>query len=97
MPYPKGVSGNDKGRPKGARNKKSLHLRSAIVLFLENNFEKVVEDFEQLKPHERLKFYTDLLQYGVPKLQATSLDVDIEGMTDKELDYIIEGLQKNIV
>ena len=70
-------------------------LRETITAFLENNFKKIEKDFEGLKPRERVKFYCDLLQYGVPKLQATSLDIDFETLTDGQLDYIIEGLKQS--
>ncbi len=65
-----------------------------IACLLEQRFEDVVQDFEQLEPRDRLKFYTDLLQYGVPKLQAVSNSIDFEQMTDEHLDEIFLRLLK---
>ena len=76
-------------------NKTSLQLRETITSFLENNFEKVVNDFEELTPKERIKFYCELLQYGVPRLQAVQLETDFERLPEDQLDKIIDEL-KNV-
>lgn len=94
MPFEKGISGNPEGRPKGVTNKTSAQLRETITAFLENNFERVVTDFEGLKPKERVKFYCDLLQYGLPRLQAVQLETGFEYLTDDQLQAIIDGLKK---
>jgi len=95
MAFKFGVSGNPDGRPKGATNKTSLQLRETINNFLETNFEKVVEDFAKLKPNERVKFYTDLLNYGLPKLQAVQIESEFDSLTDAQLEHIIDQLKKS--
>jgi predicted component of type VI protein secretion system len=95
MPFKKGSSGNSAGRPKGSQNRAGGKLREVISDFLENRFEDVVNDFEQLEPKDRIKVYTDLLQYGVPKLQAVSNSIEFENMTDEQLDAIFEKLLKS--
>lgn len=85
------------GKPKGAKNKVGLALRETISDFLSENFGKVVEDFRTLKPRDRVKLYCDLLQYGLPKLQAVSLDFDFEKLTDEQLDEIIERLKQSVL
>jgi predicted component of type VI protein secretion system len=94
MAFKFGVSGNPDGRPKGSTNKTSIQLRETINNFLETNFEKIVLDFAKLKPNERVKFYTDLLNYGLPKLQAVQIENDFDSLTDDELDHIINKLKK---
>ncbi len=95
MAFKKGNSGNPTGRPKGSQNKAGGQLREVIANFLEQRFEDVVNDFEQLEPKDRIKVYTDLLQYGVPKLQAVSNSIEFEQMTDAQLDDIFERLLKS--
>ena len=95
MPYQKGQSGNVNGKPKGAKNKLGLELREMIGDFLAENFEKIKEDFHSLTPRERSKLYCDLLQYGLPRLQAINLDMEFEDMTEEQLDEIIERLKQS--
>ena len=92
MAFEKGVSGNPGGKPKGAVNKLSLELRESIQGFLMGNFESVMNDFEKLSPKDRVKLYCDLLQYGLPKLQATTLDMGFDLLTNEQLDDIVNRL-----
>ena len=92
MAFIKGISGNINGRPKGSQNKAAGQLRNLITDFLEQRFEQVIEDFEQLEPKERIKVFTDLLQYSVPKMQAVSNSIEFEKMTDEQLDEVIKQL-----
>lgn len=93
MAFIKGISGNVAGRPKGSPNKAAGQLRNLISDFLEQRFEQVVYDFEQLEPKDRIKVFTDLLQYSVPKMQAVSNSIDFERMTDEQLDEVINQLK----
>jgi hypothetical protein len=94
MAFIKGMSGNPSGRPKGSRNKASEHLRGLIADFLEEKFDQVVQDFADLDPKDRIRFYCDMLQYSVPKLQSVGSSVDFENLSDQELDQIIEELKR---
>lgn len=89
----KGVTNNPNGRPAGIPNKDTKKIRELINDFLDDNFDNIVEAFNQLQPREKVKFYIDLLQYGVPKLQATDLKTDFDKLTDEQLDKIINELK----
>jgi len=93
MAFEKGISGNPEGRPKGATNRTGTQLREMINDFLENNFEKVVSDFKELKPKDRVKLYCDLLQYGLPRLQAVQLETEFERLPEDQLQAIIDSLK----
>ena len=92
MPFKKGVSGNNLGRPIGARGKNNL--REFITEFLEENTERIKKDFELLEPKDRIVLFEKLLKYSLPTLQATTLSTNLDKLSDIELDKIIEELKQ---
>jgi len=94
MGLQKGQTNNPAGKPPGTKNKINAELRVMINDFLNSEFDTIKEDFNKLDPKDKLKFYTDLLNYGLPKLQATSLELDFEKMSESDLDLIIDRLIK---
>ena len=62
------------GKPKGAVSNSSAKVKAAIVEFLERNTEKIQDDFDKMKPRERLQFVADILPYATPKLQSIQSD-----------------------
>lgn len=80
------------GRPPGSKNKLGMQLRETITAFCENNFQQVQDDFQALPAKERVKLYCELLPYVVPRLQAATMDVSIERLSEDQIDTIIERL-----
>lgn len=95
MAFEKGISGNPQGRPKGTTNKTTAQLREMVTGFLEDNFEQVKADFNLLTPKNRVKLYCDLLQYGLPKLQAVQIETEFDRLPEDQLDAIIESLKNS--
>lgn len=91
----KGETANPNGRPKGTQNKVNADLRQKIKEIIKDNWQQVDEDIKALNPKDRLMFIEKLLKYTLPTLQATSLNVDFEKLSDEQLDEIINRLQKN--
>jgi hypothetical protein len=94
MPFKKGESGNVTGRPVGTINKNTNKLRDWITDFLEENKDRVREDWLLLEPKDRIVLFEKLLKYSLPTLQATTLSTDFESMTDTDLDRIITELKR---
>lgn len=80
------------GRKKGSKNKVTNKLRASITAFLTDNFQTVKDDFTKMPARERAKLFVDLLQYGLPKLQALSHELGFERLSDDELNEIITTL-----
>lgn len=82
------------GKPKGAKNKVNTELRGLIQKLFNDNFDKIQEDLEILKPKDRLKFLSDLLPYLLPKLQSTThnTEIDLDTMTEEDLDKLIDRI-----
>ena len=91
----KGHTNNPKGRPKGTPNKITTDLRIRISDFLSDNWQTFQQDFNGLEPEKRMVFYEKLLQYGLPRLQATELTnkFDLNNLSDQELDILIERIK----
>lgn len=66
------------GKPKGATTKVSVKVREAIFNFLESNIDKIQEDFDKLKPRERLQFFSDILPYAAPKLSSIQTEINAQ-------------------
>ena len=92
MPFKKGESGNSKGRPSGSENKVTVELRDRIKLFLESNFKTVQKDFKKLDSAQRVALYEKYLKFVLPQLQNSDLTVNLEKMSETQLDMIIDRL-----
>lgn len=66
------------GKPKGATVKVSVKVREAIFNFLESNIDKIQDDFDKLKPRERLQFVADILPYAAPKLSSIQTEINAQ-------------------
>lgn len=77
------------GRPKGSKNQATAILRKNIIKFLKDELPEVIEDFQHLRPGQRVRFYTDLLKFGLPQLQSSSVDVNLEKLPEQDLDKLI--------
>lgn len=84
------------GRPKGTPNKITTELREWISNFIDNNRERIQQDWETLEPKDRIVLFEKLLKYALPTLQATSLTTDFEKLTDEQLDTIIDNLKNSM-
>ena len=89
------------GRKKGTPNRVTKGLRETIQLFVEDNFDQIKEDFEVIKPHERIKLYIDLMGYVIPKMKAVEISssagedkpvIQIVTNEPKEMNKFIEKL-----
>ena len=74
-------------------NKFSLKVKNAIVNFLENNIDAIQEDFDSLKPRERLQFMVYILQYAAPKL--SSIQSEVESKSEVNGKLTIEIIKSN--
>ena len=74
MPFSKGTSGNPNGRPPRAKNKISAKIRDHFQMFLEDNLERIREDFDSLTPEQRIKYSIEIAKFCVPTLKSIELE-----------------------
>ncbi|WP_164108240.1 MULTISPECIES: DUF5681 domain-containing protein [Sphingobacterium] len=83
----KGVSGNPKGRPKGALNKTTARQKATIEMVMDSLAETIIEDLTQVNSSRRLQVYIDLMNYIKPKLSATKNETEVKQDTKIEVVF----------
>ena len=78
MKFKKGQSGNANGRPKGATDKKKTQLRDWLDNYLGSNTLKLDEELNKLTGKDYIDSFTKLMEYGIPKLQRQTIEIDTE-------------------
>lgn len=79
---------NRNGRPKGAKNKVSFYLRKKINDFLNDNFDEILKEFEQLDPRDKINYFIKLMEYSLPKLKSTEIENKTEMSMQDKLDKV---------
>ncbi|RZK26581.1 MAG: hypothetical protein EOO43_02375 [Flavobacterium sp.] len=94
MPFKKGESGNNNGRPKGKPNRSTIAIKSFIVDLLHDNMETIKKDLKAVEPKDRLAFIEKLMKYAIPT-QTNSI-INFEKMDDDQLNTLYEELSGQI-
>jgi len=84
------------GRAKGTPNKVSTDLRTWINELLDGNRRQIAKDIKQLEPQQRVMIFEKLLSYAVPKMQSVEAKIDLNKLSEGQLDVIINELTKNL-
>lgn len=74
------------GKPKGAVTKVNVKVREAIFAFLEKNIDSIQDNFDRLKPREKLQFVAEILPYAAPKL--SSIQTELSGNIQHSIEII---------
>ncbi len=76
----KGISNNPNGRPKGSTNEDVKKARKVITEFVDKNCELLeellIEIREEKGAYEAFKCIEGILEYSVPKLSRSEVDVN---------------------
>lgn len=83
------------GRKKGTPNKDTKELRERINDLIDNNFDSIQADLDQLEPKERLDFLIKLFEYGLPKLQRVENEMFFKQSIPVNLDKY-EEIRKSL-
>ena len=76
--FQKGVVTNSTGRKKGSSNVVTGRIRSLWEDMMVENIDQLKEDFQTLKPKERLELAVKVSQFILPKLQRQVMEIDQE-------------------
>ena len=84
------------GRVAGTPNKATQTAREWVQMLIDNNRKKLERDLKLLEPKERWQVIEKLLQYCLPKQQAVTAQIDLNSLTNEQLDTIINELTNSL-
>lgn len=94
MPYKTGQSGNPNGRKKGAINKFAVPIKTQLSDFLNEKIQELPAIWNKLNARDKAQFLKDLLPFFIAKMQAISLEVEFEKLSDEQLEILCNQLIK---
>ena len=84
------------GRRKGSCNKAGADLRQWVSAMIDGNRWQLEKDLKQLEPKDRWMVIERLMQYTLPKMQSVSADVELGGLTDEQVEIIVDKLLNSV-
>ncbi len=83
------------GRVQGTPNAITNDLRAKINAIVGKQIDNIENDLQGLKPLERLQIVEKLMSYCVPKLAAQSIEIDMNNLSENQIDQIINSININ--
>lgn len=85
---------NAGGRTKGSKNKVTQQVRETFLQFINNNLERMQEDYNTLEPRERFKVLFDMAKYVMPTLKSVEFGNVLDELSDEDFEILIDKLKK---
>ena len=84
------------GRAKGTPNRITASVKGWIFQVIDKNRLQMEKDIEALEPKDRLQVLEKLMQYVIPRQQSVSANLDINKLSEEQLNTLVEELTKDI-
>jgi len=84
------------GRRAGTPNKSTSSLRNWVRLFVTRNTKQMQSDLDALDPKDRLTMLEKFMRYTIPQQQAVSAAVDLNALTDEQINQVVEQIAANM-
>ena len=76
------------GRKKGVSNKVTTDVRERFQMLIEGNMERLQQDFEELKPVERVKYTLEMAKFCLPTLKSIDYVGEIKVTERPKIEFI---------
>ena len=94
MAFKKGISGNPQGRPVGATSKIGKPVKELLSDFINRKVLELPSIWMKLSAKDQSVLLKDLFPYFMPKMEATSVNLNVSKLSDEEVTELIERLFK---
>ena len=92
------LKGSEKtgGRQRGTPNRVTTDLKEWVSCILDNGRKQFEQDLKELEPRERVRIYTGLMNFVLPKQQAMNVEAQTEAEY-KALEKLLEQCPDELV
>jgi len=84
------------GRQSGTPNKVTASVKEWLSTLIDKNRKQIEKDIKQLESKERLQILEKFMQYVIPKQQAMKAEIDINRLSDEQLDSIVDAITRDL-
>ena len=81
------------GRKVGSRNKTTQTIRDTFLKFIEDNLERMQEDFDQLDPKDRFRYLFEMSKFILPSLKSIEFGNVLDELTEEQFAEVIEKIK----
>jgi hypothetical protein len=75
------------GRKAGTPNKATANIKARISRLIDERFDSINNDLNELEPKERVTVYLKFLEYVLPKQREQKIDLSL--LTDNQIDDLL--------
>ncbi|MCC5612557.1 hypothetical protein LC612_39160 [Nostoc sp. CHAB 5834] len=75
------------GRKPGSTNKVTTDLKSRISALIDQQFDAITADLNELEPKDRVAAYMKFMEYVLPKQREQK--IDLSTLTDEQVDELL--------
>ena len=84
--------GHKGGARKGSPNKAKQDFTKMVERLVFGDWNRALKDWGEMEPKDRMRLRADLIKYILPARKAVDSTVNIENLSEEQLDRIIEEI-----
>lgn len=81
------------GRPKNSKNKTTEKIRNSFLHFIEDNLERMQEDFDTLEAKDRFRYLFEMSKFILPSLKSIEFGNILDELTEEQFSEVIEKIK----